>query len=286
MKKILAFLLAVCLCACFSACGTPNDATENDTTPDGGCAHDWHETSNICKICGKVAEITEIRAKYIGDGNPQYGVDEEDVEVIATYESGNENKVGSLSYTVTGDEYGKPGETCTYTVEHENSKCKADFPVTFAEIKYFEKSREEFCNAYFSSIKAAGIKKLKMELKEEDGVIQQASFKDSSGRYLFFLYFENTSYERENNITQPFCKLKLEANRAAPFKSEDMTKMKPALVSATLPSSDCDVATVMQVLSVDEEWEVPNAGIYYMMYKSNKIDYMRVDLVQGNPVTK
>ena len=283
MKKTIAILLVFCLCLGFCACGTTNNA---DATQSGNCAHDWHETSDICKICGKVADIAKIQAKYIGTGNPQYGVDEEEVEVIATYESGKEKKLSSLSYKVFGDEYGKPGETCTYTVEHEKSKCRVDFPVTFAAVRYFEQTREEFCNAYFASIKAAGVTNLKMELKSENNIITQASFKDSSGRYLFFLYFENTSYERDNNINEPYCMLKLEANKSAPYKSEDMTKMKTALVSETLPSSNFTTADVMQVLSVDEEWEVPNAGIYYMMYKASNIDYMRVKLVQGNPIAE
>ena len=284
MKKTIAILLVLCLGIGLCACGEKNN-TSADVTQSSECAHDWNVTDHfiVCKHCGKDAEIVEIEAKYIGSGNPQYGVDKDEVEVIATYENGTEKKLSSLSYKVIGDEYGMPGETCTYTVEHEESKCKVDFPVTFAEIRYFEKSRDEFCDAFFAAIKTAGITNLQMELKSEDDIITQASFKDSSGRYLFFLYFENTSYEYENNIKDPYCHLKLEANKSAPYKSDDMTKMKIALVSVTLPSSDFSTADVMQVLSIDEEWEVPNAGIYYMMYKSSNIDYMRVELIQGTP---
>ena len=187
--------------------------------------------------------VISIEVEYKGDGVPYYNVHKNDFNVVATLGNGRTKNIDSKDFHILETELELvEGETKTITVNYEGLTKQVTISVPMK--KYFNLTREQFCDKFFDMMKTFGVTQLKMEKTINDGIITQASFVDSRGRYLYFLRLFEPKENEKNK--ENFSSARIQVNVV--YDSTTMEKLKATLIALTLPADTG--LTVPNVLSI------------------------------------
>lgn len=122
--------------------------------------------------------------------------------------------------------------------------------------------RTAFSRAFYSDLKGVGLKKYSMEInKNDDGEVYQASFKDSMGRYCYFMRFgggENASSETFNSVS-------ISNNTTAGYSGTDMHLLRMVLIRQTYQDGDTGIVDVMDSV-VSKDGSITANGVSYSSY--------------------
>lgn len=143
--------------------------------------------------------FSKITASYVGTKTTGDRIDSSDFKAYGIYPDGTKQEITSFDISAPSETY-TPGKTVTVQVSDSKSGLKTSVKVTCPKLNKFKYSRKELCNKMYEHLKfVAPVNsgtRYKMELSKNDsGIITCASFRDSIGRYIFFLRFPNTETE-------------------------------------------------------------------------------------------
>jgi hypothetical protein len=233
MKKVTTLLIVAAMLASMTGCGGDDTPiTDNGNNNGTGTTATTADNSNDTED-----NLVSLEVEYTGNSAPNTTVLASEFDVTAVYESGETVSLSDRDFQLSGNTQLVENETHVLTITYEGMSVEVTIEVP--EMKFLGTNRQRFVERFENSL---GLqydvtrnlsRTFVMELKEEEGVITQASFRLDNGQYWYFIYF--SAPEGEEDERHRFTEVRLENNTQMNMAEWDV--IRRVFITTVTPSA-------------------------------------------------